>query len=95
MIVTIPIAESQGIVHSKTINIRDYCPVCGAKRGSATDSGNNKLSNWRNPCGHGDSYYTVFEEYLRRMNFQHRGRGDKYEPTFENIFKTNRIITNL
>lgn len=95
MIVIIPIAESQGVIYSKTINIRDYCPACGAKRGEAADVENNQLSAWNNECGHRDSYSIVFEEYLRRMNFQHRGRGDRYEPTFESIFKTNRIIKHL
>ncbi len=95
MIVTIPIAQDQGNVYTKTINIRDYCPTCGAKRGIAKQSKKHQISAWSNPCGHRDTYEGALLEYSRRMHFEHHGRGDKYEPTFESFFNLNPTIKHL
>jgi len=74
MIVTIPNCKehdgsSECLV---TIEIDDFCPVCGAKRGTPTKGfsydGSKRLTceTWINPCGHIDVYTEVTKEYKKR-----------------------------
>lgn len=54
-----------------TVEIRDYCPVCGAKRGEpqarsyCEDGEHYTVDNWTNPCGHVDTYGMAYRESLR------------------------------
>jgi Zn-finger nucleic acid-binding protein len=95
MIVIIPIADGPNMVYTKTISIRDYCPKCGEKRGIPVEKGEHRISIWTNPCGHRDTYEGALYEYMRRTQFEHRGRGDKYEPTIESIFNFIKTIKQL
>jgi hypothetical protein len=68
MKVTIPAtAEHQGF-YSITVEISDFCPVCGGKRGKVFDGisydGSRRLhvDCWNNPCGHIDKYCDVRKE---------------------------------
>lgn len=70
MIVTIPrIQEHAGYPGNVvTVEILDYCPECGVKRGepfkTQSYDGSRRLcvDGWINPCGHIDSYSSVREE---------------------------------
>jgi hypothetical protein len=55
-----------------TVTIADTCPVCGGSRGVPSinryceDEQFYYLSNWKNACGHLDTYKAV---YLEAQNF--------------------------
>lgn len=74
MIVTIPkIVEHAGHdCNLMTIEISDYCPVCGGKRGEPFQTRSYDgsriviVSGWTNPCGHVDKYSAVRDEFYAR-----------------------------
>jgi hypothetical protein len=82
MIVTIPACQDHGGYKKITIEISDYCPVCGAKRGvpnpirSYDGSLSMIVDGWLNNCGHIDTYRKVREEYLKNNAEQEAG-GDE------------------
>lgn len=57
-----------------TIEISDFCPVCGGKRGTPKKGlsydGSRRLvvDMWENPCGHIDYYSNVRAEYQKEQN---------------------------
>ena len=82
MKVTIPsIEEHAGYPGNKmTIEISDFCPVCGEKRGepypTISYDGSRRLDvdGWKNPCGHIDKYSAVREEYFKSVELQQQSR---------------------
>ena len=70
MVVTIPACVEHNGLYSVTIEISDYCPACGVKRGkpfkTISFDGSRRLNadGWENPCGHIDKYSDVRKEYL-------------------------------
>lgn len=54
-----------------TVEISDYCPVCGAVSGKpqrnnyCEDGEWYSVDNWENPCGHIDRYRLVYLEAQR------------------------------
>lgn len=81
MKVIIPSRQEHEGMYDMEVNIRDYCPKCGEKRGelykglSYDGSRRLNVSCWKNPCGHTDMYSEVRKEYSRKINFKHRRRG--------------------
>lgn len=63
MIVTIPARTDHEGIFSVELNIRDYCIVCGGKRGSPY----NTLS-----YGHVDTYENIRKEFRRGGEFRYR-----------------------
>jgi len=63
------------------VEINDYCPRCGGKRGEPFSTisydGSRRLhvSGWTNPCGHVDTYAAVRKEVFRKRNFKHQFQG--------------------
>lgn len=88
MTVTIPPSPQHGGQALVTLEISDFCPVCGGPRGAlfGTHSydGSRRLNvdGWSNPCGHVDTYASIREEG-KRVAFK--------EPTEFKFFE-NRII---
>ena len=73
MIVTIPRKQNHEGFLSMTLEISDYCPDCGKKRGlpkpGFSYDGSRKLnvSVWENPCGHIDKYSDIRKELLEQL----------------------------
>jgi len=73
MIVTIPSRQEHEGIYAMTIEISDFCPICGGPRGvpiqGLSYDGNRPLnvSIWSNPCGHVDYYSRVREEYKQSV----------------------------
>lgn len=69
MVVTIPACDEHLGNMSMTVEISDFCPVCGGKRGTPEHGfsydGSRRLAVdvWENPCGHVDYYKNVRAEY--------------------------------
>lgn len=60
-----------------TVEISDNCPVCGAKRGTPSknryceDGEFYYLDNWKNPCGHLDTYK---DTYIESLNIKQKSK---------------------
>lgn len=56
-----------------TVEISDFCPICGGKRGEPYEGlsydGSRRLnvSCWNNPCGHVDKYSDVRKEIAEQQ----------------------------
>lgn len=69
MIVTIPSRPRHEGMYSVTLEISDFCPKCGARRGihkwpglSYDGSRRLNVTQWTNECEHIDKYEDVFHE---------------------------------
>lgn len=61
-------------VITRTIEISDYCPICGRERGKPgvrhliEDGYPYIVHVWANPCGHVDKYLDVIKESENKLN---------------------------
>ena len=66
--VTIPARVAHEGIHSMTVELNWFCPVCGEPRGEPLETisydGSRRLGvhGWKNPCGHVDKYSAAREE---------------------------------